>query len=86
VEKVVKAKRIQMNPQVTVIKSIQFFEVSQFPLTIFLTFLNKSLKNKLNLQDPPIVIECFDISHLSGTSMVGSMVQFRNGKPDKNNM
>jgi len=33
----------------------------------------------------PYVIECFDISHLSGTSTVASMVQFRNGKPDKNN-
>ena len=43
------------------------------------------LKNKLNLQGTPTVIECFDISHLSGTSTVGSMVQFRNGKPDKNN-
>jgi len=32
-----------------------------------------------------VVIECFDISHLSGTSTVGSMVQFRNGKPDKSN-
>jgi len=43
------------------------------------------LKNKLNLQERPNVIECFDISHLTGTSTVGSMVQFRNGKPDKNN-
>ena len=43
------------------------------------------LKNKLNLQESPNVIECFDISHLSGTSTAGSMVQFRNGKPDKNN-
>ena len=37
------------------------------------------------MQENPSVIECFDISHLSGTSTVGSMVQFRNGKPDKNN-
>jgi excinuclease ABC subunit C len=37
------------------------------------------------LQDNPIVIECFDISHLSGTSTAGSMVQYRNGKPDKGN-
>lgn len=44
-----------------------------------------ALQKKLNLQEPPQVIECFDISHLSGTSMVGSMVQFRNGKPDKTN-
>ena len=43
------------------------------------------LKNKFNLQVSPKVIECFDISHLSGTSMTGSMVQFRNGKPDKSN-
>jgi excinuclease ABC subunit C len=43
------------------------------------------LQSQLNLQEPPQIIECFDISHLSGTSMVGSMVQYRNGKPDKTN-
>jgi len=43
------------------------------------------LQQKLRLHEKPTVIECFDISHLSGTSMVGSMVQFRNGKPDKTN-
>jgi excinuclease ABC subunit C len=37
------------------------------------------------LQETPIVIECFDISHLSGTKTVASMVQFRNGLPDKSN-
>jgi excinuclease ABC subunit C len=45
----------------------------------------EELQRRLNLQEPPQVIECFDISHLSGTSMVGSMAQFRNGKPDKTN-
>jgi excinuclease ABC subunit C len=45
----------------------------------------EELQRQLNLQEPPQVIECFDISHLSGTSMVGSMVQYRNGKPDKTN-
>lgn len=45
----------------------------------------KDLQANLELSDPPEVIECFDISHLSGTSMVGSMVQFRNGIPDKKN-
>jgi excinuclease ABC subunit C len=49
--------------------------------------LNKveELKARLQLQDAPLIIECFDISHLSGTSTVGSLVQFRNGKPDKSN-
>ncbi|MCX6665106.1 MAG: excinuclease ABC subunit UvrC [Euryarchaeota archaeon] len=45
----------------------------------------EELQKKLNLQESPSVIECFDISHISGTSTVGSMVQFRNGKPDKSN-
>jgi excinuclease ABC subunit C len=45
----------------------------------------KDLQNRLNLEEIPEVIECFDISHLSGTSSVGSMVQFRNAKPDKSN-
>lgn len=43
------------------------------------------LQQRLRLHDKPVVIECFDISHLSGTSTVGSMIQFRNGRPDKNN-
>jgi excinuclease ABC subunit C len=45
----------------------------------------KDLQSGLGLARVPEVIECFDISHLSGTSMVGSMVQFRNGAPDKGN-
>ncbi|MEN6396428.1 MAG: excinuclease ABC subunit UvrC [Methanoregula sp.] len=43
------------------------------------------LGTALHMERPPSVIECFDISHLSGTAMVGSMVQFRDGKPDKSN-
>lgn len=45
----------------------------------------EELQKHLHLQETPQVIECFDISHLSGTSAVGSMVQFRNGKADKTN-
>jgi len=45
----------------------------------------QDLKASLGLEQLPEVIECFDISHLSGTSMVGSMVQFRDGAPDKKN-
>lgn len=45
----------------------------------------EDLKTVLGLNKTPAVIECFDISHLSGTSTVGSMVQFRYGKPDKDN-
>ncbi|MCR4327320.1 MAG: excinuclease ABC subunit UvrC [Nanoarchaeota archaeon] len=45
----------------------------------------EDLKFVLNLQSSPKVIECFDISHLSGTEVVASMVQFQNGKPYKSN-
>ncbi|MBU0536154.1 MAG: excinuclease ABC subunit UvrC [Nanoarchaeota archaeon] len=43
------------------------------------------LKEVLNLETIPDIIECFDISHISGTSMVGSMVRFRRGIEDKAN-
>jgi len=43
----------------------------------------EDLRDKLKLNELPKVIECFDISHLSGTSTVASMVQFFNGKPRK---
>ncbi|MEN8223082.1 MAG: excinuclease ABC subunit UvrC [Acidobacteriota bacterium] len=45
----------------------------------------ESLKEKINLTEIPTVIECFDISHISGSFTTASMVQFRNGLPDKNN-
>ncbi len=45
----------------------------------------QDLQDKLKMEKPPTVIECFDISHISGTSMVASMVQFRNAVPDKSN-
>jgi excinuclease ABC subunit C len=35
----------------------------------------------LELKTPPERIECYDISHLSGTHTVASMVVFENGKP-----
>lgn len=43
------------------------------------------LKEELELENDPVVIETFDISTLFGEESVGSMVRFVNGKPDKNN-
>jgi len=45
----------------------------------------KDLKTKLKMQEIPEIIECFDISHISGSAMVASMVRFRNALPDKAN-
>lgn len=43
------------------------------------------LKEALFLDAIPQVIECFDISNIQDKWLVGSMVQFRGGQPDKNN-
>ena len=37
----------------------------------------------LGLPEPPRTIECFDISHISGTFVVASMARFTDGRPDK---
>lgn len=41
------------------------------------------LQKYLNLETAPLRIECFDISHLSGTGIVASMVVFEDGLPKK---
>ena len=41
------------------------------------------LAGALELSDAPLRIECYDISHLSGTDIVGSMVVFEDGLPKK---
>lgn len=42
------------------------------------------LKESLGLRSVPRTMECFDISHISGTFVVASMVHFADGRPDKN--
>jgi excinuclease ABC subunit C len=41
------------------------------------------LAEVLQLPVPPLHMECFDISHISGTFVVASMVHFSAGRPDK---
>lgn len=43
----------------------------------------KSLKEKLNLKNMPMRMECYDISNISGTNKVCSMVVFKNGEASK---
>jgi excinuclease ABC subunit C len=45
----------------------------------------QALADALHLPDAPRVMECFDISNISTTHVVASMVCFRDGVPDKNN-
>ena len=43
----------------------------------------RALQQALGLAGPPRTMECFDISHISGTFVVASMVRFADGRPDK---
>lgn len=43
----------------------------------------QSLKEHLQLKKLPRTMECFDISHISGSFCVASMVRFFEGKPDR---
>src|SRR5436853_6053396 len=43
----------------------------------------RALADALQLPRPPAVMECFDISNISTTHVVASMVCFRDGAPDK---
>ncbi len=42
------------------------------------------MRSVLGTKKAPDVIECFDVSNISGTNAVGSMVRFVSGKADKN--
>ncbi len=42
-----------------------------------------ALQEALQLRYPPATLECFDISHISGTHAVASMVRFKDGQPDR---
>ncbi|WP_129663091.1 excinuclease ABC subunit UvrC [Phytoactinopolyspora endophytica] len=51
-----------------------------------LTTRNRALEQiqeALELDEPPLRIECYDISNLAGTEVVGSMVVFEDGLPRK---
>jgi len=41
------------------------------------------IQKALGMENAPLRIECYDISHLSGTNIVGSMVVFEDGLPKK---
>jgi len=44
-----------------------------------------TLAEALQLGTPPRVMECFDISNISNTHIVASMVRFKDGVPDRSN-
>ncbi len=66
-------------------KPMRRFTRHSLPTTIDPEADLRSLADALQLPLLPRVMECFDISNISTTHVVASMVSFRDGVPDKNN-
>ncbi len=63
----------------------QFLRGRGLPSTIKPTADLEELGEWLHLSGPPKIMECFDISNISNTHIVASMVRFRDGVPDPQN-
>jgi excinuclease ABC subunit C len=66
-------------------KPIRRFTRGSLPSTIDPIADVRELADALRLPQLPRIMECFDISNISATHVVASMVCFRDGVPDKNN-
>jgi excinuclease ABC subunit C len=66
-------------------KPMRRFTRHSLPTTIDPPADVQGLADALQLSSLPNVMECFDISNISTTHVVASMVCFRQGVPDKNN-
>lgn len=66
-------------------KPMRRFTRHSLPTTIDPQADVQGLADALQLPHLPKVMECFDISNISTTHVVASMVSFREGVPDKNN-
>ncbi len=62
------------------LEKVQYSEDIEYDKTVGAL---EKLKQKLNLKNVPNRIECYDISHISGTNQVASMVVFIAGRPAK---
>jgi excinuclease ABC subunit C len=66
----------------TLAKTRRFERSDPTVVTVNVTAM-RLLGEVLALPAAPATIECFDISHISGTYVVASMVRFQDGRPDK---
>jgi len=66
-------------------KQTRRFTRGSLPSTIDPIADVRELADALRLPHLPRIMECFDISNISATHVVASMVCFRDGVPDKNN-
>jgi excinuclease ABC subunit C len=83
-EKAVQLRNLLEDLKATTRPMVRFTRKS-LPTTIDPLADLTALRDALQLPKPPEVMECFDISNISSTHIVASMVRFRNGVPDRSN-
>lgn len=82
-EKAAQLRNMLEDLQETTKKQKRF--VRELPSTVAPEQDMEALRDALGMTHLPLHIECFDISNISTTHKVASMVIFRNGKPNKYN-
>lgn len=84
-EKAARYRDIISNLELALSPTRQFSRGRGVPTTVKPTEDLSELGDWLSLDGPPEIMECFDISNISSTHIVASMVRFRNGVPDNQN-
>lgn len=84
-EKAAELRDIIDNLEKTTIKARQFAHAKSIPTMVLPKEDLAELADYLKLSRPPAIMECFDISNVSSTHSVASMVRFLNGAPDNSN-
>ena len=84
-ERAAELRDIMDNLEKTTIKARQFANTRSIPTTLLPAEDLAELADYLQLPRPPGIMECFDISNVSSTHSVASMVRFLNGVPDNSN-
>ncbi|MFD2160343.1 GIY-YIG nuclease family protein [Rubritalea tangerina] len=84
-EKAAELRDVIQNLEKTLSPARQFSRGRGVPTTVKPTEDLADLGEYLGLDRPPVVMECFDISNVSSTHIVASMVRFHEGAPDNQN-
>jgi len=84
-EKAARLRDVIQNMERALSPARQFSRGRGVPTTVKPTEDLAELGEWLHLDAPPMVMECFDISNISSTHIVASMVRFREGAPDNQN-
>lgn len=84
-EKAARLRDVIANMERALSPTRQFTRGRGVPTTVKPSEDLAELGDWLSLDGPPKVMECFDISNISSTHIVASMVRFKDGLPDNQN-